>query len=91
MSELAMKRRCLALPNRMMRRGLLDRLLLRPDVTMVLSADTAAVAQSVYRASFPPDRNMRMRLVRSAILPGQGRLPFSRTDSVASAMLRSYR
>ena len=57
------------------------------DVTMVLSADTAAVAQSGFRASFPPDRNMRMRLVRSAILPGQGRLPFSRTDSVASAML----
>lgn len=57
------------------------------DVTMVLSADTAAVARPVYRASFPPDRNMRMRLVRSAILPGRGELPFSRTDSVASAML----
>ena len=58
------------------------------DVTMVLSADTAAVAQSgLPRVISSGQEYADATRALGDIGRGQGRLPFSRTDSVASAML----
>ncbi len=62
------------------------------DATMVLSADTVALRRPVHRVSFPPDRKMRMRLVRSAILPGAGETSrFPERTAWRQRCWRSYR
>lgn len=54
---------------------------------MVLSADTAAVAQSGSPRVISSGQEYADATRALGDIAGAGRLPFSRTDSVASAML----